>query len=105
MNALTHTEFRRICSTLAFADIKKAADWIVSLAKVQILFIDDLGKGRSTPASEEGFFDLLDARYKSNLPTLYTSNMEPAQIEAGFTEGYGPGLIRRVLDTTKQIEF
>lgn len=105
MNAIGHTEFRKTITALAASDSKKMLDWLGALGKVQILFIDDLGKGRATPASEEGLFDLLDLRMKNCLPTLYTSNLDPAQIEANFSQDYGAGIIRRVLDTTKQIEF
>lgn len=105
INALGHTEFRYTVSALAASDSHKMLQWITGLGKVEILFIDDLGKGRATPASEEGLHDLLDLRYRTNLPTLYTSNLDPAQIEASFSPDYGQGIIRRILDTCQKIQF
>ena len=105
MNAVTHSGYRQTITALAATDQRQMLDWQVGLTRVQILFIDDLGKGRATPASEEGLFDLLDCRYRTGLPTVFTTNQQPEQIEASFSADYGPGIIRRVLDATKQIQF
>jgi DNA replication protein DnaC len=75
------------------------------LGKVQILFLDDLGKGRSTPASEEAFFELLNVRLVKCLPTLFTTDLAVERIEAGFSDEYSRGILRRILERVDLIEF
>lgn len=105
MAAHTHTNFRMMVSALFSNDQQKAVNFIAGLAKVQTLFIDDLGKGRATPASEEAFFNLLDCRMSTCLPTLFTTDLSLDAIEAHFTDEYSRGLMRRILERTEHVQF
>lgn len=105
LSAHTHVAFRQMSSALAAADSRKYLAWIAGLTKVDVLFIDDLGKGRATPASEEGFFDLLDKRMRDCKPTLFTTDMELERIERHFSDEYQRGLMRRILERTTLVEF
>jgi hypothetical protein len=100
-----HAGFRMTVTALAASDQRRLLDWLAELAKVEILFIDDLGKGRATPASEEGIFNLLDARMRACLPILFTTDMALDRIEAGFSDDYARGVMRRILERCEQIEF
>jgi DNA replication protein DnaC len=101
----THTKFRATVSALASGDQQQAVNFASALAKTEILFIDDLGKGRATPASEEAFFDLLDKRMTDCRPTLFTSDLTLNQIEQHFSDEYSRGLMRRILERTEQVQF
>lgn len=48
--------------------------------KCDLLFIDDLGKGKFSPAVAEGFFRILNHRHDYNLCTIWTANSSPQQI-------------------------
>lgn len=101
----SHTGFRQTVSALASADQQRMVNWIGGLIKVEILFLDDLGKGKSTPASEEAFFELIDSRMTMKRPVLFTSDMTTERIEGHFGEDYARGLMRRILERTEAIQF
>ena len=105
MNGLTHIDFRQTVTALAASDQRQMLEYVSALGAVQILFLDDLGKGRSTPASEEAFFELLNARLVKCLPTLFTTDLSVERLEAGFSDDYQRGLIRRILERCDQITF
>jgi len=103
--AVTHAGLRLNITALASADQAKCLSWVSDLNKVEILFVDDLGKGRATPASEEVFFNLLDSRMIACRPTLFTSDMTLDRIENVFSDDYSRGMMRRILERTEQIGF
>jgi hypothetical protein len=105
MNGLTHIGFRQRVTALAASDQAQMLAYVAALAKTQVLFLDDLGKGRATPASEEAFFELLNVRLVKRLPTLFTTDMTVERIEAGFSDDYNRGIMRRILERTDQITF
>jgi hypothetical protein len=105
MNALTHVDFRATVTALAASEQRQMLEYVSALGKVQILFLDDLGKGRSTPASEEAFFELLNVRLVKCLPTLFTTDLAVERIEAGFSDEYSRGILRRILERVDLIEF
>lgn len=103
--AHAHTHFRELVSSLASSDQVRLISFVNSLNKAQILFIDDLGKGRSTPASEEVFFDVLDCRMRNCKPTLFTMDISVEALHAQFSSEYGLALIRRIIERCDEIEF
>lgn len=74
--------------------------WIRSMADVDLLMLDEVGRSSSTKAAQDAFFRLLDARYEAQLPTLLTTNLNKADLvlelgDAGYdrlTEGGGSRL-------------
>jgi hypothetical protein len=74
-------------------------------AQTEILFFDDLGKGRLTPAVAEALFGLLDWRHAKNLPTIITANSKPEQIVAGLSEDLAGPLAGRITECSKIYQF
>jgi hypothetical protein len=100
IRALGHTKFRIDASALAAADSARFKVWVDDLCKAQIFFLDDLGKGRATPLSEECLHGILEVRTQRNLPTLFTSNYV---IEK--KDSYEDGLERRIIEFVEPIQF
>ena len=53
-----------------------------ALTRVKLLVLDDLGAERDTSYSAELLYSVIDARYKAALPTIITTNLAPADMEA-----------------------
>lgn len=106
--AIEHSDFRTRITGLLASEQNEAARWLAKLSTVDILSVDDFGKGRFTDASGEATFDLLNARYANNKRTLFTSN-DTIQVAAGrFGEQFRVGLERRLnemCDTINADEF
>lgn len=105
MAAHTHTELRMTLTSLASNDQPRCNVFVEQLSRADILFIDDLGKGRATPASEEAFFCLLDARMRDCKPTLFTSDLPLTALDAVWSDAYACGTMRRILERCEKIEF
>lgn len=58
------------------------AEYIGRLVRYPMLLIDDFGAARATEYSREQIFTIVDERYKANLPTIFTTNLTPAQFDA-----------------------
>lgn len=106
--AMTAARFDRECRDVGGNFTLTA--WFDRLASVDALFIDDLGKGAWTQATEAQFFDLVDTRTRDGMPMLVTSNDNGALLAARLSDGRGraadtsaPGLLRvhRVLTTVE----
>lgn len=50
-------------------------EYIDSLMKYDLLILDDLGAERSTEYMQEQVFNIVDARYRSGLPMIVTTNL------------------------------
>lgn len=53
-----------------------------ALTRVKMLVLDDLGAERDTSYSAELMYSVIDARYKAALPTIVTTNLALADMEA-----------------------
>lgn len=102
---IMHGEFRSKISALGAVSSQQVFEFVSALAAVDILLMDDLGKGRATPAAEEAFYFLIDTRGKACKPTLYTMNTDLETFLAGCSEEYRQPLLRRIEDKTKLIQF
>lgn len=69
------TTFPKILNGLFNADDKN--EYINSIVSYPFLIIDDLGTERGTEYAVEQLFTLIDERYKSNKPTIITTNLNP----------------------------
>ncbi len=65
--------FANGCS-VAFSDSTRTEKWLREMAKPDILFIDDFAK-RLTPATQTGFFAVLDRRTSNLKPIIITTNV------------------------------
>jgi DNA replication protein DnaC len=63
---------------------------------VQILLIDDIGKGKMTDRAEMELFDLLETRTSHKLPTIWTANAKGDDLLRMMSEDRGEPIIRRL---------
>jgi DNA replication protein DnaC len=69
---------------------------IKSAYRSKLLILDDIGKGRLTPTAEEILFDIIDERSERNLPIIWTSNANAAQLRALLSDDRAAALTRRL---------
>ena len=67
--------------------------------------VDDLGKGRMTPAVASEFFDVIDHRHKENMPVIWTANSTPEVIAANMTLDMAAPFAGRLNDCSRIIRF
>lgn len=81
------TNFSRVLNTLQSTFEKQ--EYIDSLNKFSLLVIDDLGIERETEYAKEQVYNVIDSRYRANLPMIITTNLSidkiknPTDIENG----------------------
>lgn len=56
------------------------------LAKAKVLFVDDLAAAKLTEWTEEVTYRLINHRYEQCLPSIFTSNVPPAQLRDALGE-------------------
>jgi len=101
--AFSHSDFRQRVTALARDSQTELVRWIDHFARVDIFFMDDFGKGNSTPASEESIHDLLDKRYRENKITIFTSERAIAQSCGIFSMDRREAILRRISEMTEEI--
>lgn len=74
------TSIPKIINGMFSAEDKNA--YINGIVEYPFLIIDDLGTERGTDYAMEQLFTLIDERYKSNLPTIITTNLNPRDMAA-----------------------
>lgn len=96
--AMTAGEFDRQARDAA-GDFTLTA-WFRRLAGVDVLFLDDLGKGAWTRATAGQFWELVDDRARNGRPLIATTNyVGDALVKALNLDGdTGPALLRRLRD-------
>ncbi|MDP4159794.1 MAG: ATP-binding protein [Bacillota bacterium] len=65
---------------------------VKQLTTVQVLILDDIAKEKISEWVQTQYFRIIDARYRANLTTLFTSNFTFDQIEAKMGEAVGSRL-------------
>lgn len=83
----------------------EAMSVIRSAKTIQVLLIDDLGKGRMAPAAEELLYDILDKRSERELPVIWTANATAKQLHSMMTEDRGDAIMRRLVEFTTVISI
>ena len=91
--------------TGTFSQKEEAGGDLADLRKVDLLLIDDLGKGRMSPAINGELFALIDHRYKHQLRTIWTSNSTPEAIAANMSEDMAAPFAGRLNDCSRIIRF
>ncbi len=66
------------------------------LARIEVLFIDDIGKGRLTDRVEAEFFHIIDERCSHLRPTILTTNLNGAALAASWSPDRAEALVRRL---------
>ena len=82
--------------TDAFMDRSAARKLIRDCKGSGILFIDDIGKERTTAAVAAVLHDIVDTRVSHKRPILWTSELTGTELGEKLGENYGNGLIRRL---------
>lgn len=103
--AYMHSDLRIRLTSLASADQMSFQKFVDSILQVEILFIDDFAKGRSTPAADEATFSIIDGRSRMLRPTLYTSNLSIADAVKAFPGDFQVPLMRRLTETTTELSW
>lgn len=83
----------------------KLTEWFESLASSDALFIDDIGKGRWTPATAGQFWEIVDARSKAARPIFLTTNCSGDTLvrSIGLDKDIAEPLLRRLRENCKAI--
>ena len=73
-------------------------EWFDRLAKADVLFVDDIGKGKWTPATAGQFWEVVDDRTKHHRPIFLTTNLNgDTLVQAiGIDRDIGEPLLRRL---------
>ena len=86
-----------------------ARGWVETVARRQVVFIDDLGQEAVTKAREDWaqswFFRFLDIRVGEKLPLFVTTNLKSEQMSARGGSVRGDPLVRRLLDLCEAVAF
>jgi len=80
-------------------------DWTDGLAKVEVVFLDDVGKMSFTERAETELFARVERRGANKLPIIGTTNMVGADIEAKASADRGAPLVRRLREFCGQVVF
>ncbi|MFZ0616291.1 MAG: ATP-binding protein [Chthoniobacterales bacterium] len=73
-----------------------AKETLRRVRRVDVVFLDDVGKGRMTDRAESELFDILDTRTREGRPTLWTSNSGGRDLLAMLSADRGDALLRRL---------
>ncbi len=71
-------------------------DLFEMLRAAPVLVLDDLGVQSSTPWAQEKLFQLINHRYNSQLPTVFTTNLDPAAFDARLQSRLTDAVLSRV---------
>lgn len=72
---------QRIRSTFNSENKENETQIMRALLECDLLILDDIGTEKTTEWVEEKLFNIIDGRYRKELPTLYTSNLEPKELK------------------------
>lgn len=97
--AMTSGQFDRQCRDAA--GTFTLSQWFDRLAKADALFIDDIGKGKWTPATASQFWELVDDRTRNRRPIFLTTNLngETLVSSLGLDRDIAEPLLRRIRET------
>lgn len=76
-----------------------------SLVGTQILFIDDIGKGKMTERNAGALFNVLDQRFINQKPVFMTMNLIGDELAKRIDPDMGAPLVRRMREFCHQVKF
>jgi DNA replication protein DnaC len=82
-----------------------ARAWLDKLRDVDVLLIDDLGKGKLSPAVASEMFALVDHRHVNQLVTIWTSNSAPETIAECMTPDMAAPFAGRINESSQIFHF
>jgi DNA replication protein DnaC len=87
----------------------ESLSWVLAVAKVPVVFIDDLGQQAIQLSREDWaqgwLFQFLDARLGHGLPLFVTTNLTAAEMAGQSSGTRGNPLVRRLLDLCDVVKF
>lgn len=75
-----------------------------NIKKPELLLIDDLGTQRDTSYSQELIYEIIDERYKTKKPTIFTTNLSYSYIK-NATDENEKRVFDRILEMCVPVEF
>lgn len=75
-------------------------EYVGTLQTTGMLVIDDLGKEDNTDKAKTFIFQVIDARYNGDMPTVITTNLSDVELEAR----YGTAIISRLMQVADMVE-
>lgn len=100
--AVLMTNFARLTNKIqGMFDGKQ--EYIDSLNRYSLIIIDDLGTERKSEFMQEMVFNIIDARYRSGLPFIITTNLTAEEIKKPQEVGYSR-IYDRILERCFPIE-
>lgn len=78
------TNFSRIINTMWSIEDKQA--YLDDLNKYELLVIDDLSSERQTQYMQDMVFQIIDARYRANLPMIITTNVDATELQGDMMQ-------------------
>lgn len=103
MVAMSAGEFDR--SARDAAGRFQLTEWFSSLSESDVLFIDDIGKGKWTASTAGQFWEVVDARSKQGRPIFLTTNCsgETLVSSLGLNKDIAEPLLRRLRESCKAL--
>lgn len=92
-NDLMKTLRNAISQSRSDMDAWTPDEWIDAYAKEFVLVLDDLGAHQQTDFAAASLFDIIDARYRQQHPTLITTNEPPPQIDGRIMSRFRAGFV------------
>lgn len=93
----------------AFGEPSTTEDWLDGLIRPDILFLDDLFKGKITEAQEQAVQGVLERRSAYMKPTFCTSNTDATMLASRMTENGASdragSILGRIVEFCKVIKF
>lgn len=101
--ALSAGEFDRQCRDAS--GHFRLTEWFSNLAQADVLFIDDIGKGKWTAATAGQFWEITDDRTKNCRPIFITTNCSGETLvqSIGLSKDIAEPLLRRLRENCKVI--
>lgn len=75
-----------------------AADRRVFFSNVHLLVIDDVGQEHATDHSMAVFYELVNNRWRNQMPTIFTANYAPTQASLGMAQHDNEARMNALLD-------
>lgn len=88
----------------AFRDMEKAEGWLDGLTRCDVLFLDDIFRGRVTDAQDLALWGALERRTANRKPVIITTNATSGTLETKTGEQLAP-IISRLREFCDDVAF
>lgn len=105
LHTVTMTSFVKILQKKSSFNTEEDEEkFIHNLNRASLLIIDDLGAERSTDYALEKVYNIVDSRYRSGKPVIYTTNLSLREMKATTDIRYAR-IYDRIFETCHPVEF